>query len=617
MSKSKIFYLVFLIICSLFLIFSCELYNGSSSSDDGGSSSGNDDDDSSSTADAAEVASDVVTNLSSINLELPQALSSGGSRLDIDYDSLDDVPSMAYEQLLNNIEQLSSDAESISSMFDMLKEAIDDGLEENTVQSTVYTGEGPDGYGTYNAKMKYSLETVGGVDYIVFLGGSFDDDDELLGACYIEATIDEEDNVSGQAMFNGSHEHEGTLYHCSSKIKFDTETDIQEAYHYEYPDGDEENGKGGMMKITPDADDSDNGVYIATNFNGDFGEFIEMGWANDNYGGVQNWGSWSDESRSSSDNEGIYSEYFVMSGGEAKICYRQWGDKSTQHIFWGIYQARNNGSDFSGYMNFFDDSAEIDEAPEYITIVRTGDNGFDVYAGEYTASDYEGTAIYSTSENTDDIWNLFWLDTTGDDTTEVIPGDAEYRFYNWSENEGNTVQALTFKRAVVVPETTSRFGKNGFYVQDMYPLLYVTGDSSNNTTLIQYDYMNWDGDASTNEEWEKITFFDMDGDGEYDAPGDVDKDGNYDGDGVTDKELMVWSMEEWGSNSSTTWLFGVIPTFEDGDGNSLTYTYATEKAAVDAKFANIVSTDYISTVTYPEFPVNGNAFPVITGADFE
>jgi hypothetical protein len=571
---------------------------------------------------SGSTAETIVDSIGTLTLNLPDTLQSSDSspsstiaRTSVNYDSLDDVPSHAYDQLMDNIERLTQDAESINTIFGMIKEAIEGGLEEDQVYEGTFTGNGPDGYGTYNSKLKYSFETSGDVEYLVALGGCFTETDELMGACYIEARIIDEsaETVEGQAMFTGQYTDEETniTFHSYSKIAFNTETDVQEGYHYMTNGTDSELDHGGMVRITPDSSDSNNGVYVATHFDGWYGQFIELGWANDNYGGVQNWGQWEWEG---STEENIYSEYFTLSTGEAKIVFREWGTEDASHIYWDVNSARNNFD--SG---IFDAATVIpSSAPDYISIKsnHSSHSSFEVYSGEFTISNISGeTAAATVSEDPYNYWRIVWLTPGVTPSTTITSGDAAYRMKSVTEDGSQNFVAV-FEKVVEVPDTTSRFGYSGFYTQSMYPLKYVTGSFSNSETIIQYEQVDWNGNnvLDPEDDWngnnvadDYIYFIDKDGDGEFD---------DFDSGANAEQELMVWDMQEWDSDTVTSWLMGEIPSYTDGDGNTISYTYNSEKAAVDAKFSNITEDDYISTISYPDFPIAEEAFPTITADSF-
>ncbi len=549
------------------------------------------------------------------------------ARENIAYSSLSEIKSQAFSEFLRNISEFEDNVDEVNNILKEMKEGVASGdMKENQV----FTEEWEEG--TFKFKYFYK-KSADNTKYLILRGAEFKPDGTLIHGAYFEVAVDKDGNpLKGQAQLAGNFSEAEFSGSHRVKLLFD-QNNIDQKGYFEFSvttaEGESFNEKG-EIRIIGDTDDTKNGVFVATRFESDeWGTSQNLGWANDEYGGVMSHQTFSENGQQMED---VYTEYFKYNEAAKKssIIYREWGTKNASEIFWDIGQARTTISTPSGWLNVYNSS--VGSAPEKITVKfhedLSSNKTYTIYAGEGTSGT---TLVGTTSGEPWSLYKFYWLNPAS--ATSISQGDAVYYFYNWSEttDASGFTAYQTYIKAAEVPATQNYMDKTGFYIENMYPLKYVTGNHPTVTsnTMIQKKIVDWNGNgvADPEDDWNEngqrddyLYFLDLNGDGSWLEPYMAVSSSDD-----AEPEIMVWAFDEMyydeatdsiKTDTGTAWLFGRVPTVDvNGDGtNDVTYLYQTEKDAAKAKFAS--STDYITAISVTPYVIAGSEWEDFSLDDF-
>lgn len=550
----------------------------------------------------------------SIGMNLPSSLASTGGTLSaraLDYSALPDVDSDAYEYLLAHLETMDAQITNLKDALTGLKDDIIAGsdLQPDEVYEESFEATGE------TIRIKYSWQDVGDTTYLVVESGTFDTaTDALKSGSYMEVEDLGNDEVAGQVMYTGVD----TDSSFKAKFDFDSSTGYIDGY-YEMTnpvDGDE----SGQVRVIPDTEDTANGVEVAVKFEGEFGVHTQLGWANDNYGGVV---SVNDPDTGSSDDEGLFTEIFAVDGGTGNVVFVEVGQKEVDVLFERVYRGRqaltaDPSSIVNAYSASYTPPVDADgTAPDNLTLTFTwtpspGNEDPDAYQ-IYDGLDTTGTQLVSvtgSAMNPEGIWEIYWLGGSG---STLQSGDAVFYLLSYEltdDGAGTFTGTAQFYKVAEVPSTIDMFGETGFYVQGATPLKYVTGEADTaGDTLIERYELDYDNDGNSDE---FAYYVDVSGDGTFN-PFESIQAGND-----PDVPLNVWGAAL--DDSEAPFILGPIPeiAIDDGAGGTtgLTYEFESQLSGALGHLDEIAADQHISTITVPLFPVDGSDWKDISASDF-
>jgi hypothetical protein len=535
----------------------------------------------------------MLASVGDLSLNLPKTLkSSASSKENIDYENLPEVKSQAYFYLTLLVEGIEGHMAGINSDLDLMETDIIPGsnLEPGQIYSETFeNGE--------TIKIKYNFTTTtAGTEYMIITMATFDASGTVTGGTYIEVTEAEDETISGQGQYIMVGES-GNHY---SKLVFDTATDILTAYSNMTSEA--EGLELSTIKVTKDAEDTENGVFVSMKWNTDsWGNHTQIAWANDSYGGVVS----EDIIPVGEDTQnGMYTEYFALSENKSKIIYRQRGDEVPDILWELIDMAREDvtGLNEEGKNAY---TAELTEAPLFLAMEYTaGTDGWEIYEWDEENEVTKGNALASnTTGDPLTVDELFWFEGT---EASAQTGDALYK-YVYSPDVSDPSIAV-FEKVSEVPQTVPGLGtETNYYIQEMYPLKWVRGTfEASGDTIIQTESLgDIDGDGTDDYRY----WLDNNDDGVYDMLNEV--------------ELMVWTFPEtyydeetetMVTTESTPWFLGDIPAYGTIDPE---YIWQDAFDAVNQKLISMGQEDHIiSTIEVPAFPVLGEEWKDVSDADF-
>jgi hypothetical protein len=576
-----------------------------------GSCGGSGSDSSSSSGDAGSS----MDELGTIDVSLPKTLSPDeqqATRANVDYATLNDVKSQAFAEFMRNVSEFTDQVDEVNNIIAEVKEMISEGWlkEGETFSETI--SEEEEEPGTLKFKYKYKYKKKEGQKYLIFRGVHMGTDGRLVFGFYFEMAVDKDDNpLFGQAQMAGDFSHTdeaGNVLESGSyksKIIFSETSKDQEGF-FEFsftPAGGTTFDEKGAIKIIGDTDDAKNGVYVSTRFESNlWGTSQVLGWANDEYGGIMSHNTFSEGGVSQED---VYTEYFLYDENamESKIIFRQWGIKDASELFWDIGEARKNISSITHGKNLYNGSVS---KPDVITLVYDESGGsYTIYAGDGTGGSVLETG--TTPPWVSDIHAYYWLDPAKGTTTS--PGDAVYYQVSYLESPALT-HTIKYNKMSEVSQPSNYMDKTGFYIEDMYPLKYLTGNhpSFSSQSLIQSQTAPWDENGNGLLD-DKLYFIDIDGNTLWD-----DNQSAFTSGKKGEPQVHAWlpenemyydeATDSMKSVPSTPWVFGAIPISDvNSDGtNDITYTYQTQKDTAYNKFKD--STDYITEIKVTPFDIS-------------
>lgn len=553
---------------------------------------------------AEETPSDIDSVLGSvvgsIGMNLPASLastSSSSSSRTLDYSLLPEVGSEAYSHLLAHLETMEAQVTDLKNNLSLLRTDIIAGSDlqpdQTYEESFADTGE--------TIRIKYSWVDVGDKTYLVVVTGTFDTaSGTLKNGSYLEVEELANSAVAGQCMYTGD---DGAGNSFRAKFDFDSSTGYMDAY-YEMTsttEGDE----SGQVRVIPDTEDTANGIEVAVKFRGEsFGVHTQLGWANDNYGGVI---SVNDPDSTVADDEHLYTEIFAVDSGAGKVVYVENGQKTVDVMFERIDRGKQN---LAGIVNAYSAGST---PPENLTLTYTwtptagspDPAGYEIYSGlEATGT----PLVTNTTDNPEGIWEVYWLDES---VGTLTAGDSVYYLlsHDLTEDSGTYTGTSQFYKVSEVPATIDMFGETNFYVQGFTPVKYVTGTFADGDTLINRYELDYTGDGTADE---FAYYIDISDDGSFNPLVSIEAGTD------PDIPLLVWGVAL--DDSESPFIIGPIPdvSVPDGAGGTtgLTYEYADTQTNALGHLDEIAADQHISTISPPLFPVDGSDWKTISTADF-